>query len=120
MIPVLDLAAKLALFDDLWSPKTIARMQDVEFKLARLHGEFVWHAHPDADETFLVLGGSLVIETRAGDLYLEKGQMAVVPKGVEHRPVAHEPCAVMLIEPLGVVNTGDAETDRTAPADVWI
>ena len=120
MIPVIDLAQKLRLFDDLWSPKTIARTEGVEFKLVHLHGEFVWHAHPDADETFLVLEGSLVIETRAGDLHLKKGQMAVIPKGVEHRPVALELCAVMLIEPLGLVNTGDAETDRTAPGDVWI
>ncbi len=115
-----DLNEKLGLFSDHWSPKVVAQMNDVQFKLVKLQGEFVWHKHDDTDETFLVLDGHLVIETREGGLILEKGQMVVIPKGLEHRPVAAEECHLMLIEPIGVVNTGDAETGRTAPNDVWI
>lgn len=115
-----DLAAKFALFADQWSPKVVAQLDDVQFKLARLQGEFVWHSHPEADEAFLVVEGRLTIETRAGDMHLERGQMVVIPKGMEHRPVAPEECHVMLIERVGVVNTGDTESDRTAPNDVWI
>ena len=116
----IDLAAKLALFSDLWSPRVVAQMNDVRFKLVRLQGEFVWHRHDDTDEAFLVLEGRLVIQTRGEDIVLEKGQMVVIPKGMEHRPVAEEECHVMLVEPAGVLNTGDVDTDRTAPNDVWI
>ena len=115
-----DLTAKLALFTDRWSPKIVAQMGDVQFKLAKLEGEFVWHRHNHADEAFLVLAGRLTIETREGAVHLDPGQMVVIPKGMEHRPMCEVECSVMLIEPVGVVNTGDAETDRTAPGDVWI
>lgn len=115
-----DLKEKFGQFFDHWSPKVVAQMNDVQFKLVKLQGEFVWHKHDDTDETFLVLEGRLIIETMEGDLTLEKGQMVVIPKGLEHRPVAAEECQLMLIEPVGVVNTGDADTHRTAPNNVWI
>jgi mannose-6-phosphate isomerase-like protein (cupin superfamily) len=113
-------ADKLAAFDDQWQPKVIAEMNDYQFKLAKIEGEFVWHRHPDTDETFVVLAGEMIIEMRDGSVRLGAGEMFVVPRGVEHKPYAARECSILLIEPRGVVNTGDARTDRTAPADVWI
>jgi mannose-6-phosphate isomerase-like protein (cupin superfamily) len=95
-------------------------MNDYQFKLARLKGEFVWHAHADTDETFIVLDGELTIEFRDGEVRLGAGEMVVVPKGMEHRPVAAEECRVLLVEPRGVVNTGEAGGAYTAPNDAWI
>lgn len=118
--PTVDLAAKLALFSEHFAPKVVAQMNDVQFKVVKVQGEFVWHRHDDTDETFLVLAGSLTIATRAGDIDLQAGQMVVISKGMEHCPRADAECHLMLVEPVGVVNTGDAETDRTAPNDVWI
>lgn len=111
---------KLNGFDELWSPRVIAEMNDYQFKLAKVKGEFVWHDHPDTDEVFIILEGSLTIEFREGNVTLESGEMLVVPKGTEHKPSAHEECAILLIEPRGVVNTGNAESDLTAQNDVWI
>ncbi|RVV99585.1 cupin domain-containing protein [Mesobaculum littorinae] len=116
-----DLAAKFDLFSEQWRPKVVAEMNDYQFKLARLEGEFVWHSHPDTDETFLVIEGALRIEFRDGAVELGAGDMFVVPKGKEHRPVAAAEAKVLLIEPRGVVNTGDADPQaQTAPGDVWI
>lgn len=96
-------------------------MNDYQFKIVKLQGEFVWHQHADTDETFIVLEGELTIRLRDGDVRLAAGEMVVVPKGVEHLPVAEEEAKVLLIEPRGVLNTGDnAENDRTAANDVWI
>ncbi|UTA47846.1 cupin domain-containing protein [Simiduia sp. 21SJ11W-1] len=117
---VVNLAQKLALFGDHWAPKVIAEMNDYQFKLVKLKGEFVWHSHADTDEVFLVLSGQLVIELRAGRVALSAGELYVVPKGVEHKPVAIEECQVMLIEPRGVVNTGAAGGALQAENDVWI
>jgi mannose-6-phosphate isomerase-like protein (cupin superfamily) len=114
------LKEKFAGFDEQWSPRVIAEMNDYQFKLARLEGEFVWHDHPDTDEAFLVIEGQMVIEFRDGKVRLSEGEMFVVPKGVEHRPVAKNECQVLLIEPRGVVNTGDAGGELTAENDVWI
>ncbi len=111
---------KFSRFDDLWSPKVIAEMNDYQFKLAKVEGEFVWHSHPDTDEVFLVLDGKLDIEFRDGRVSLAEGEMYVVPKGVEHKPVASEQCQILLIEPRGVVNTGAVEGKLTAPNDVWL
>jgi len=111
---------KLTKFTEHWSPKVIAEMNDYQFKLAKLKGEFVWHQHADTDEVFIVIEGVLDIEFRDGKVTLQSGEMFVVPKGVEHKPVAEEECQVMLVEPKGVVNTGDAETDRKAENDEWI
>ena len=117
---VINLRDKLALFSEHWSPRVVAEMNDYQFKLAKLQGEFVWHAHADTDEVFMVLDGELVIEFRDGAVRLAAGEMYVVPKGVEHRPVAARECSVMLVEPRGVVNTGDAGGAYTAPNDVWV
>lgn len=114
------LAEKLALLREHWSPRVVAELNDYQFRIAKLKGEFVWHRHPETDEAFLVLEGRLVIELRDGRVELGPGDLYVVPKGVEHRPVAAEECGVLLVEPRGVVNTGDAGGERTAPNDVWI
>lgn len=114
------LKEKFSKFRDQWSPKVIARMNDYEFKLARVEGEFVWHSHADTDETFLVIDGSMVIEFRDGEVALSTGEMFIVPRGVEHRPRAANECRIMLIEPAGTVNTGDSGGNLTAANDVWV
>ena len=111
---------KLGLFSDLWQPKIIAQMNDYHFKLVRLKGDFVWHAHADTDEVFIVLEGILRIDLPDGGMTLHPGEMAVVPKGTEHKPYAQDECHVLLVEPAGTVNTGDTGGDRTAPDDAWI
>jgi len=110
----IDLNEKLSRFSDHWSPRIIASLNGQEVKLAKFEGAFDWHSHADADEMFLVLEGSFTMEFRDRSVELEKGQMIVVPKGVEHRPVAESECSVMLVEPAGLINTGDGEeTERT-------
>ncbi len=111
---------KLDLFDEQWSPKVIAEMNDYQFKLVKIEGEFVWHRHEDTDETFIVLEGRVRIEFRDGHVDLDAGELYVVPKGVEHRPIAASEAKLLLIEPRGVVNTGTAGGDLTADNDVWI
>ncbi len=115
-----DLKAKLALFSEHWAPRVVAEVNDHQLKLAKFEGDFVWHAHADADEAFLVLAGAMRIEFRDGVTHLAEGDLCVVPKGVEHRPRADAECHVLLIEPRGVVNTGDAGGERRAANDVWI
>ncbi len=117
---VINLTNKLALFDDHWAPKIIAQMNDYHLKLVKAQGDFVWHSHADTDEVFLVLEGELRIDFRDGSQTIKKGEMIVVPKGVEHKPYAAEEVQVMLIEPAGLVNTGEAGGDLTAPNDDWI
>ena len=112
-----DLGRKLSLFTELWSPKVIARVNDYEVKVVKVKGQFVWHRHEDTDELFLVLLGRLRIQMREGDVEIGPGQMYVVPKGVEHCPVAEEETHALLLEPRGVVNTGDAGGDLTATHD---
>lgn len=111
---------KLARFSEHWSPRVIAEMNDYQFKLAKVQGEFVWHCHADTDEVFIVLDGAMVLEFRDKAVPLAAGEMYVVPKGVEHRPVAVDECCIMLVEPRGVVNTGEAGGAYTAQNDVWI
>lgn len=111
---------KFQKFSEHWSPRVIAEMNDYQFKLVKLRGEFVWHDHADTDEVFVVLEGEMTIELRDGRVDLATGEMFVVPKGVEHKPVAGKECRVMLIEPRGVVNTGDAGGELTADNDIWI
>jgi mannose-6-phosphate isomerase-like protein (cupin superfamily) len=110
---------KLAKFSEHWSPKIVAQMNDYHFKLVKLQGEFVWHDHKHTDEVFIVLDGEMTIHFRDGDVTLKSGEMFVVPKGVEHKPFAKSECRVMLVEPAGTVNTGDAGGDKTA-TDTWI
>lgn len=120
---VINLQDKLAQLAEHWSPRVIAEMNDYQFKLAKFHGAFIWHAHPDTDEVFIVLDGEMTLEFRDKTVPLATGEMYVVPKGVEHRPAALHECAVMLVEPRGVINTGDAadvDGTYTAPNDVWI
>jgi len=111
---------KFGKFTERFQPKVIAQMNDYQFKLARVEGEFVWHSHPETDEAFIVIEGELTIEFRNGAVALQAGEMFVVPRGVEHKPSASSECRIMLIEPVGTANTGDAGGDRTAPNDVWI
>lgn len=118
-IPI-NFQEKLSKFNEQWTPKVIAEMNDTQFKLVKIAGEFVWHDHPDTDEVFIVLDGQMVIEFRDGAVELSAGEMFVVPKGVEHKPVAANECQVLLVEPRGVVNTGNAGGEKTAVNDVWI
>lgn len=117
---VINFAEKLARFSEHWSPRVIAEMNDYQFKLAKLHGDFVWHKHDDTDEVFVVIDGRLSIDFRDGRAVLGPGEMIVVPRGVEHRPHAEAECQVLLVEPRGVVNTGDAGGALTAANDVWV
>ena len=116
----IDLGEKLALFSEHWTPKIIAQMNDYHFKVVKIQGDFVWHSHPETDEVFLVLAGAMRIDFRDGQVSLRAGQMFVVPRGVEHKPAAEEECAVLLVEPAGTVNTGDAREGPAAPHDVWL
>ncbi len=109
MKPV-NLEAKLASFADRWAPRTVAQFNGHDVMVVKAKGEFVWHAHDDSDDLFLVLSGSLRIELRDGDVVLGPGELFVVPRGVEHRPVADEEVHVLLIEPTGTPNTGNRET----------
>ena len=112
-----DLGAKLAQVHEHWSPKTVARLNDYDVKVVKVQGEFVWHTHDDTDELFLVLDGELTIQLRDGDVVLRPGQLHVVPRGVEHCPRADQEVHALLLEPRGVVNTGDAGGPLTAEAD---
>jgi mannose-6-phosphate isomerase-like protein (cupin superfamily) len=113
VITKITLNEKLGRFDDLWSPKIVADLNDSHVKLAKVKGEFVWHQHAEEDELFIVLQGELTIELRDGSVTLGPGEMVVVPKGVEHRPVAREEVHLMLIEPKDIRHTGDVVSDRT-------
>ena len=116
----INFAAKLALFDDRWQPGVIAQMNDYQFKLVKIEGDFVWHSHADTDETFIVLAGRLRIDFRDGAVHLGPGEMYVVPRGVEHKPFAEGEVRMLLVEPCGVRNTGDQGGERTAVNDLWI
>lgn len=114
----LNFKEKFGLFDEQWSPKVIAEMNDYQFKIVKLEGDFIWH-DKDTDETLIVLEGNLSIDFRDGCVNLTKGEMYVVPKGVEHKPFAENEVKLLLIEPRGVLNTGKGG-ERTAKNDVWI
>lgn len=112
-IETVDLKEKLARFQERWSPKIIGEVNDFDVKLAKLEGEFMWHRHEAEDELFLVLKGRLVIQLRDGEVVLDEGQLAVIPRGVEHRPVAREEVHVLLFEPKTTLNTGNVRNERT-------
>lgn len=121
MIPaVANLAGKLEDIAEHWSPRIVAELNDYQVKLAKVEGEFVWHDHPDTDELFLVLHGQLTIDFRDGSVELGPGELTVVPRGVEHRPRAESECHILLLEPRGVVNTGDAGGELTADNNRWV
>ena len=112
---------KLSKFSEQWTPKVIAEMNEYQFKLVKIEGVFVWHEHQDTDEAFIVIEGSMSIDFEDGSsVGLDEGEMYVVPRGVRHRPCAESECKVMLVEPKGVVNTGEADSELTAPNDEWV
>lgn len=116
----INLMHKLSLFNEQWAPKVIAEMNDYQFKVVRIQGDFIWHSHPETDEAFLVLDGTLRIDFRDGHVLLDSGELYVVPKGVEHKPWAEQEVKMLLIEPRGVLNTGHEGGERTAVNDQWI
>ncbi len=116
----INIKEKYNKFTDHFSPKIIAQMNDNHFKLGKFQGEFVWHSHEHTDEVFIVFDGDMVIYFRGGEVALKAGEMFVVPKGVEHKPYAKKECKIMLVEPVGTVNTGDTGGEMTAEDDVWI
>ena len=115
-----NFAEKLSLFSEHWSPKVIAELNNYQFKLVKFQGDFVWHQHDDTDEAFIVIKGEMQIGFRDREVTVREGELFVVPKGVEHITRAKEECHAMLIEPRGVVNTGEAGGEKTALNDVWI
>jgi mannose-6-phosphate isomerase-like protein (cupin superfamily) len=116
----INLSEKFSKFSEHWSPKIIAQMNDYHFKLVKFQGEFIWHDHKDTDEVFIVLDGETNIHFRDGDVSVKKGEMFVIPKGVEHKSSTKSECRAMLVEAAGTVNTGDAGGGKTAPADAWV
>ncbi len=115
-----NLAAKLAAIKDHWSPRVVAELNDIQFKLVRFQGDFVWHRHDETDEAFLVLLGSMVVEFRDRAVTIAEGELFVVSRGEEHITRAEEECCALIIEPRGVVNTGEAGGPLTAPMDQWV
>ena len=111
---------KLGKLQGFWQPRVVAEMNDYQFKLVRIEGDFIWHDHPETDETFIVLEGQLRIDFRDGAVHVGPGEMFVVPKGVEHKPFAEREVRMMLIEPRGTLNTGHEVGERTAQNDLWI
>ena len=120
MTKLINLYSKFDNFEDHWSPKVIAEMNDYQFKLVKIKGEFVKHQHSETDEVFIVIEGRMSIEFEKETIEIKSGEMIVVPKGVVHKPFADEECKIMLVEPRGVLNTGDTKGDLTAPNDEWI
>ena len=104
----INLQEKFSLFSERWSPKIVAQLNDYQFKLAHVEGAFDWHDHKETDEAFFVVEGELRIDFRDGHVTIKAGELYIVPRGVEHRPVAEKPCKIMLMEPAGTVNTGEA------------
>jgi mannose-6-phosphate isomerase-like protein (cupin superfamily) len=116
---VVNIKDKFSLFAEQWSPKIIGEMNDSYVKIAKLQGEFVWHHHEHEDEMFLIIQGTLTIRLRERDLVVNEGEFVIIPRGVEHMPVAEEEVYLMMLEPKTTVNTGNVESDRTVEAD-WI
>jgi len=116
----INFKSKFDKFNDLWSPKVIAEMNDYQFKLAKIKDDFIWHEHNDTDEVFIVISGVIWIEFKDETIQINAGEMIVVPKGTKHRPYAKEEAQIILVEPKGVFNTGDIESDLTALNDQWI
>ena len=119
MVEKVNLAEKLASFDEPWQPKIVAELNDAYVKVVKFDGEFVWHHHDHEDELFLVVKGALVIRLRDRDLRVGEGELVVIPRGVEHCPVAEGEVHVVLIEPKTTVNTGSAGGERTV-GDQWV
>ena len=116
----INLQNKLEKFSDQWAPRIIAQFNDYHIKLVKVKGEFVWHDHKETDELFIVLKGTLDILFSEGKTTLNAGEMYIVPRGVEHKPVAEQECHILLIEPAGTINTGEVVDALTAKEDVWV
>tara|TARA_B100002052_G_C15540302_1_gene444358 strand:+ start:278 stop:640 length:363 start_codon:yes stop_codon:yes gene_type:complete len=116
----INIKQKFSKFSELWSPKVIAEMNDYQFKIVKIHGEFVWHKHDETDEVFIVIEGSMKIQFRKKTINLNQGELFIVPKGVEHKPFAADLCKIMIVEPRGVMNTGNINNELTAKNDTWI
>lgn len=116
----INFESKFERLKEQWSPRIVAEMNDYQFKVVRVEGDFIWHHHADTDETFIVLDGHLRIDFKDGAVDLKAGEMFVVPKGVEHKPFAAIETKVLLVEPRGTPNTGSEGGERTAPIDVWL
>ena len=119
-ITKINLKEKYSKFSKHWSPRIITEMNDYQFKIAKIKGEFIWHDHKDTDETFIVMEGEMNMKFKDGNVILNEGEMIVVPKGVKHKPCAKNECKILVIEPRGVINTGDEINDLTINEDVWI
>ena len=120
MSEVVNIAQKLDRIAAHWTPGVIAEVNDYHVKLVKVKGEFVWHKHDDTDELFLVLAGAVTIRLRDRDVELSAGELFVVPRGVEHKPVAAEECSLLLLEPADTVNTGDNPGELTVDAPAWL
>ena len=120
MYQSINIAQKFTLFTEQWQPKVVAEMNNYQFKVVRILGDFIWHSHPETDETLIVLEGVLRLDFRDKHLLLQAGEMIVVPRGVEHKTSAETETNLLLIEPRGVLNTGHEGGERTAVNDVWI
>lgn len=121
MIPTkINLEGKFGLFQDHWHPRIVAELNGQHVKLAKLEGDFIWHQHENEDELFLVVRGHLRMEFRDGSVELDPGEMLVVPRGVEHRPVADGEAHVVVFEPVGTVNTGNTDNERTIRELDWV
>ena len=116
----INLKSKFQEFTDQWSPKVIEEMNDYQFKLVKIENDFTWHKHDDTDETFLVIEGKMGIEFEDQTVELSEGEMIVIPKGKKHKPYADKEAKIMIIEPKGVINTGDVTNDLTAKNDQWV
>ena len=116
----INLQQKLSLFSEHWTPKIVEELNDYQIKLVKIQGEFVWHDHTNTDEFFLVIEGSMEIQFEDQTMSLHAGEMCIVPKGIKHKPKAKNECKIMLIEPRGVINTGESKGELTAENDVWI
>ena len=119
-IKKINLKEKYSKFSKQWSPRIIAEMNDYQFKLAKIKGEFIWHDHKHTDETFIVISGEMTLKFRDSEVKLSEGEMYVVPKGVEHKPCAKDECQILVIEPRGVINTGDKRGELTINEEMWI
>ena len=120
MTKAINLYSKFDKFNDYWSPKVISEMNNYQFKLVKMKGEFIKHHHSDTDEVFIVIKGCMKIEFDDETVEIKSGELIVVSKGVDHKPFAEKECQVMLVEPKGVLNTGNVKGDLTAPNDEWI
>ena len=116
----INLIDKYSKFSKHWSPRIIAEMNDYQFKIAKIQGDFIWHDHKDTDETFIVIEGEMNMHFRKKNIKLSMGEMIVVPRGVEHKPSAEKECKILVIEPRGVINTGDKKNKLTIDKEMWV